>query len=42
MVIFMIFVASILLTIEFMVIDSNSNKMDRRLTGVKLGRILKS
>lgn len=42
LVIFMIFVASILLTVVFMVIDSNCNKMDKRLTGVKLGRILKA
>lgn len=40
-IIMMIFVASVLLTVEFLVIDANGTKMEKRLIGVKLGREIK-
>ena len=40
-IILMIFVASVMLTVEFLVIDANGTKMEKRLIGVKLGRIIK-
>ena len=40
-IILMIFIASIFLTVEFLVIDANGTKMEKRLIGVKLGRVIK-